>query len=97
MNEQSRNALFARVRRFSQSTPAWAQATRYQTQQDEIFHIHLVAERVYGNPDDWQVIQAAAGLDSPEYPLTERLLVLPTLGQLREMKRLAGFSDAEIY
>lgn len=97
MNDQARNALFLRVRRFSQATPIWGDAIRYRTRRDETYDIFLVAERVYGRPDDWQVIQAAAGLDSPEYPLTERLLVLPTLAQLRQMKALSGFDDAEIY
>lgn len=96
-SEQARNRLFSLVRVFSQSTPAWAPAIRYEIKRDELHDIFLPSERAYGTPDEWLVIQAAAGLDSPEYPLTERTIVLPTLARLREMKRQAGYAESEIY
>jgi hypothetical protein len=94
---QARNRLFALVRTFSQATPDWAPAIRYEIKRDEVNDIFLASERVYGTPDDWAVIQAAAGLDSPEYPLGERTIVLPTKAKLRDMKKQAGYEDAEIF
>lgn len=94
--DHARNRLFALVREFSQQTPAWGEALRYYTRPDERFDLTLVSARVYGRRAESLVIQAAAGLDSPELELTERALVLPTPTQLRAMKRRAGYIDAEI-
>lgn len=90
----ARMRLFQAVRRFSQATPTWAVAIRYDTLPDERFDLTKVSARVYGNRDEALVIQAAAGLDSPELELTERALVLPTSDQLAAMKRDAGYDLA---
>ncbi len=84
--------LFQAVRRFSQVTRDWEQAVRYMTLPDERFDLTKVSARVYGTRDEALVIQAAAGLDSPELELTERRLVLPTSEQLAAMKRDAGYN-----
>lgn len=83
--------LFQAVRRFSQATRDWEQAVRYMTLPDERFDLTKVSARVYGTRDEALIIQAAAGLDSPELELTERRLVLPTSEQLAAMKRNAGY------
>ena len=83
--------LFQAVRRFSQATRDWERALRYMTLPDERFDLTKVSARVYGTRDEALVIQAAAGLDSPELELTERRLVLPTAEQLAAMKRDAGY------
>lgn len=80
------NRLYALVREFALNTPDWAPAVRYQTMPDERFDLTLVAKRVYGSRDEFLVIQAAAGLDSCELELTERVLVLPSLDQLNALK-----------
>jgi len=82
--------LYALIRSLAQTTPAWATAIRYHTKPDERFDLTLVARRVYGLPDEWPVIMAAAGLQSVDEPLNEQLLVLPTLEQLQRLKRNAG-------
>jgi len=82
--------LYAKIRQFAQSTPTWATAIRYHTKPDERFDLMLVARRVYGLPDEWPVIMAAAGLQSVDEPLNEQLLVLPTLEQLQRLKRNTG-------
>jgi hypothetical protein len=89
----ARNRLYQLVRDFALQTPAWGTAVRYFTMPDEAYDLTLVSERVYGNRDEALVIQAAAGLDSPELPLTERPLVLPTVTQLAAMKARAGYGD----
>jgi len=89
--EYARMRLFQAVRRFSQATRDWEQAVRYMTLPDERFDLTKVSARVYGTRDEALVIQAAAGLDSPELELTERRLVLPTAEQLATMKRDAGY------
>lgn len=91
--DQARNRLFVLVRDFAMQTPAWGDAIRYQTMPDERFDLTLVSQRVYGRRTEAFVIQAAAGLDSPELELSERLLVLPTAAQLRAMKIKAGYGE----
>lgn len=91
--DQAYNLLFAMVRDFSVQTPDWGRAVRYQTKPDERLDLTLVSQRVYGSRSHALVIQAAAGLDSPENEMDERLLVLPAADQLLEMRRRAGFPD----
>lgn len=95
--DQAANRLFQMVRDFALQTPAWGEAARYFTQPDERLDLTLVSQRVYGTRTESLVIQAAAGLDSPENELTERQLVLPTAEQLRSMRREAGFDGYEIF
>lgn len=96
MNDQAANTLFALVRQFSISTPSWGAAIRVETTPDERYDLTKVARRVYGRASEYLVIQAAAGLDSPESALTERKLVLPTADQLRAMKLRAGYDASEV-
>lgn len=96
MKEHSRNTLFGLVRQFAQQTPAWGAALRYDTLPDERYDLTLVSKRVYGVRSESLVIQAAAGLDTPESPLMERTLVLPTPDQLRAMKLRAGYDANEV-
>lgn len=90
---QARNRLYRLVRDFALQTPELGEAIRYFTMPDEAYDLTLVSERVYGNRGEALVIQASAGLDSPELPLTERPLVLPTATQLAAMKARAGYGD----
>lgn len=92
---QARNRLFVMVRDFAVQTPAWRAALRYQTMPDERFDLTLTSYRAYGRRDEALVVQAAAGLDSPELELSERMLVLPNEAQLRAMKLQAGYGDPE--
>lgn len=96
MQGNSLNRLFVLVRNFSVRTQDWQPAIRYFTKPDERHDLTAVSKAVYGTRDEALVVQAAAGLDHPELPLTERLLVLPTEAQLRELKLQAGFDDDEI-
>ena len=90
---QARNRLYQLVRDFAVQTPAWGAAIRYFTTPDERFDLTLVSQRVYGNRNETLVIQAAAGLDSPELELSERAMVLPTASQLAAMKVRAGYGE----
>ena len=83
------------VRDFAELTPAWGTAIRYFTRPDERFDLTRVSVRVYGRASEALVVQAAAGLDSPELELSERALVLPTAQQLRAMKIRAGYDGNE--
>lgn len=95
--DQARNRLFTEVRRFSQETPPWGEAVRVFTTPGERFDLTAVSQRVYGRRTETLAVQAAAGLDSPEHELTERLLVMPTAAQLRAMKLAAGYAETELY
>ena len=83
----SKNLFHNRLRQFAQTTPSWGTAIRYHTKPDEKYDLTLVARRVYGLPEEWPVIMAAAGLQSVDEPLNEQLLILPTLAQLQTLKR----------
>ena len=82
--------LYALIRSLAQTTPSWATAIRYHSKPDEKHDLTLIARRVYGLPNEWPVIMAAAGLQSVDEPLNEQLLVLPTLSQLQTLKRELG-------
>lgn len=84
------------VRAFSVQTPDWGQAVRYQTLPDERYDLTLIAERVYGDRNEFTTIFAAAGMDTVEQPLMEQQLILPTIEQLQYLKRQTGYlTDAE--
>jgi hypothetical protein len=76
---------------FAQRQPTWAECVLYHSRPDERWDLTLVSQRVYGTRDEHLAIMAAAGLDSPEQEMTERLLVLPTARQLAALKASAGF------
>lgn len=82
-----------RVRAFAQTTPDWAECIIYDTLPDERLDLTLASRRVYGTPDEFLAIMAAAGLDSVEQEMGERRLVLPTARQLAALKALAGFDN----
>ena len=86
----SKNLLYKRIRQFALETPDWATAIRYHSKPDEKHDLTLIARRVYGLPNEWPIIMAAAGLQSVDEPLNEQLLVLPTLAQLQTLKRELG-------
>ena len=86
----SKNLLHRRIRQFALETPSWATAIRYHSKPDEKHALTLIARRVYGLPNEWPIIMAAAGLQSVDEPLNEQLLVLPTLSQLQTLKRELG-------
>jgi len=86
----SKNLLYKRIRQFALETPDWATAIRYHSKPDEKYDLTLIARRVYGLPNEWPIIMAAAGLQSVDEPLNEQLLVLPTLSQLQTLKRELG-------
>lgn len=85
--------FFQMVRDFSARREVWQSAIRYQTKPDERTDLTLVSERVYGTREEWLAVQAAAGLDSIEYELGERLLILPTAEQLSIIKSRSGFES----
>jgi hypothetical protein len=84
-------AFIAAVRKFAVQTPAWGEAIRYPTKPDERTDITLIAHRVYGDRSQFMAVFAAAGLDTLEQELDERLLVLPTAAQLQLIKRQTGY------
>lgn len=84
------------VRDFSVRVKPWQPAIRYQTKPDERHDLTLVSRRVYGIPDEFLTVMAAAGLSSVETPMSERVLVLPTPQKLRELKNLAQFDNLPV-
>ena len=65
----------------------------YETQPDERRDHTLASRRVYGRPDEFLTIEAAAGLSTPDDVLYEQRLVLPDESTLRSLKIRAGFES----
>ena len=63
------------------------QCVRYEIGTDEINDPTLVAYRVYGNRDDYDVIMVCAGTNTIYQPLPQQEIVLPTRMQLIALKR----------
>lgn len=78
------------MRKFAQNTRYGTRHIRHDVAPDEKYDLTLAAFRVYGDDSEWFTIQAAAGLDSPEYPLESQILILPTFEDLQALKRQAG-------
>ena len=79
------------VRQYALTTPAWAVTQSYQTKPDERWDMTLASRRVYGIPDEFLTIMAAAGLDSVEQEMPEQLLILPDAATLQSFKTQAKF------
>ncbi|CAN7646951.1 hypothetical protein [Paraburkholderia terricola] len=79
------------VRQYALTTPAWAVTKSYQTKPDERWDLTLASRRVYGVPDEFLAIMAAAGLDSVEQEMPEQLLILPDAATLKSFKTQAKF------
>ncbi|HWX02382.1 hypothetical protein [Collimonas sp.] len=92
-NTPSTAIFYRQVRDFVEKTPVWGMAIRYQTKPDERFDMTLISRRVYGRPDEFLAVMAAAGLDCVEQELSEQLLVLPTEAQLLAIKTSSRFGN----
>lgn len=90
-SDQRHHRLFLLVREFAERAGPASPAIRYRTKPDEALDLTLAARRALGSREDWMVIQAAAGLDSPELPMPEQTLTLPTPALLAALKVEAGF------
>lgn len=91
----STGLFYKLVRDLALRTRPWQSAIRYQTKPDERNNLPLVSQRVYGRRDEFLAVAAAAGLDSIEQGMSERLLTLPTEGQLQAFKDRAGFKNLD--
>lgn len=85
--------LFQLVRDFAQSAGPTTPAIRYRTKPDEVHDMTLCAARALGARSLHLIVQAAAGVDSPELPMEVQTLVLPTPEVLASMRQQAGFPD----
>lgn len=92
-NAMACNRFYQLVRDFSAKRKSWEPAIRYFTQPDEKYDITLISQRVYFRREEFLTVMAAAGLSSVSEPLSPRLLVLPTEGQLRQLKQMAGYEN----
>ena len=96
-NSQAARVFWRLVSTFSQTVKPWQAAIYYDTKPDETWDLTLVSRRVYGRSDEFLAVMAAAGIDSLDYPLAQRRLVLPTEETLRQFKLEAGFESRAIY
>ena len=90
-------AFVREIRSFADRIRPWDVAIRHHVLPDEVRDPTLVSQRVYGRRDEFLAVMAAAGVDVADQPLPTRTIVLPTEGQLAQIKRRAGFeSRAEL-
>lgn len=90
-------SFYREVRTFADTTQPWEQHVSYQTLPDEMYDLTLVSRRVYGRPDEFLAVMAAAGLDMCDQPLPQRRLTLPTEQQLKAIKQRTGFESRAEY
>jgi len=96
-NSQAAKSFYREVRLFSERTKPWEVAVFHEVTPDEIWDVTLVSRRVYGRPDEFLTIMAAAGIDTVDQGLSQKKLVLPTEAQLYAIKRRAGFESRDEY
>ncbi|HEY4530137.1 MAG TPA: hypothetical protein VIG97_07395 [Luteimonas sp.] len=86
--------FYREIRRFAERAQPWhAGVVWYQTKPDERLDPTLVSARVYGRRDEFLAVMAAAGLDTFDQLLTERMIALPGEARLTQIKRATGFES----
>ncbi|QFY42986.1 hypothetical protein F6R98_10470 [Candidatus Methylospira mobilis] len=90
-------SFYREIRTFSERTRPWDTAVFYHTKPDEALDATLVSERVYGRRDEFLAVMAAAGIDTANQPIPQKMLTLPTETQLAAIKRRTGFESIADY
>lgn len=96
LSEDTRSAkgFYREIRNFAERAQPWdSSVIWYETKPDERFDLSLVSSRVYGRRDEFFAVLAAAGLDSFDQPLTERMIALPNDFRLNQIKRANNFES----
>ena len=97
MSDQDSRAaasFYRAVRRFAETATGWqTNAIFYETKPDEKFDLMLISRRVYGRPDEYLAVMAAAGLDSVDQELKQRRIILPNEHTLMSIKRECNFES----
>lgn len=96
-DSQAAKTFFREVSQFSERVKPWEVAVFHDVMPDEQYDPTLVSRRVYGRPDEFMTVMAAAGVDHVDMPLPLRRIVLPTEAQLHVLKRRAGFESKAEY
>lgn len=93
-NPQAARDFYSRVRKLcAGATVVTEGVVFHQVTPDEAYDLSLVSERVYGRRDEYLAVMAAAGIDTPETPLAQAVIALPTPASLLELKRASGFES----
>ena len=96
-NTQAAREFYRRVRDFAQSARVQDPAVYHDVTPDEQWDLTLVSRRVYGRPDEFLAVMAAAGLDVVDQILPQKRLTLPAPDLLRRIKRETGFESISDY
>ncbi len=87
--------FYLEVRKFALTEPSYSSRRQVvRSFPSERYHLHMLALRVYGDPNEILTIRAAAGLSTVDSPLPEQDIVLPTKEHLIYLKQKAGITTA---
>ncbi|WP_426237537.1 hypothetical protein [Pseudomonas sp. TWP3-2] len=83
--------FYLEVRKFALTEPSYSSRRQVvRSLPSERFHLHMMALRVYGDPNETLAIMAAAGLSTVDSELIEKDVVLPTKEHLMYLKQRSG-------
>ena len=97
VDSRAAKSFFREIRNFALRTKPWQAHVSYETKPDEAHDFTLVSRRVYGRPDEYLAIMAAAGLNHVDDELPQMRLTLPNEGQLQTIKQRTGFESRADY
>ena len=87
-------SFYREVRKLAEQAKPWdTNVIFYTTKPDEAYDLTLVSRRVYGYPDEFLAVMAAAGIDHVDMPLPQKQIILPNAATLLRLKRKTGFES----
>lgn len=93
-NTAAAAAFWRVVHNFSQNVRAWdIGVIWHEIKPDEVLDPTLISRRVYGRPDEYLAVMAAAAMCNLDTPMLQKKIALPNEAQLLALKRRAGFES----
>lgn len=78
------------LRDFSINVKPWESAIYHQVKPNEIYNAPLIAILEYGDADMAHVVLGCAGVDSPEQPIEDLTITMPTIEKYLQLVRIAN-------
>lgn len=94
-NSQAARAFFREISNLAKTAKSWDAVVFYDIKPDEIFDPFLVSRRIYGRPDEYLAVMAAAGIDTIDVGIEQKQIILPNEAKLRQIKEATEFESQE--